>query len=68
MGGGFLHVSQRDSGVQRCGDECVPQRVGPDGFGDPGAAGDAANETPGAVPVQPAAIRGQEDWPVGCVR
>jgi hypothetical protein len=51
--GGFLNVSQRDSCIQRCGDECVPQRMGPDGFGDPGAAGDAANQTPGTVPVTP---------------
>ena len=67
MGGGFLHVAQRDPGVQRGGDERVPQRVGPDGFGDPGAAGDPADDPPGAVPVQPAAISGQEDRPVGAL-
>ena len=61
MRGGFLHVAQRDAGVERGGDERVPQGVRPDGLGDPGAAGDPADDPPGAVPVQPPAIRGQED-------
>jgi hypothetical protein len=64
MRSGFLHVAQRDPGVQRCGDERVPQRVRPDRLGDPGAAGDPADDPPGAVPVQPPAIDGQEDGPV----
>jgi hypothetical protein len=40
----------------------VPQRVRPDRFGDPGAPRDPADDPGGAVPVQPAAIGGQEDW------
>ena len=36
---------------------------GPTGLGDPGAARDAANNPPGAMPVQPTAISGQEDRP-----
>jgi hypothetical protein len=63
VGSGFLHVPQRHPGIQRGGDERVPQRVRPDRLGDPGAAGDPADDPPGAVPVQPAPIGGQEDWP-----
>jgi len=64
MGSGLLHVPQRDPGVQRGGDERVPQRMRPDGLSDPGAAGDTANSPPRAMPVQPPAVRGQEDRPV----
>ena len=42
----------------------MPQRVGRDGLGDPGAAGDLADDPPGAVPVQPRPVRGQEHRPV----
>ena len=35
MGGGFLHVAQRDPGIQRSGDERVSQRVRTDVLGDP---------------------------------
>src|SRR5258708_34346572 len=45
------------------GDECVPQRVGPDGLGNPGAAGDRADDPPRAVPVQPAPAGGEEAGP-----
>src|SRR5260370_40162401 len=45
------------------GDECVPQRVGPDGLGNPGAAGDRGDDPPGAVPVQPAPAGGEEVGP-----
>ena len=41
----------------------MPERVRSDGFGDPGAARDLADDPPGAVPVQPAPVRGQEDRP-----
>ena len=61
VGGGFLHVPQRDPGVQRRGDERMPQRVRPHRFGDPGAAGDSADDPPGTMPVQPLAIAGYED-------
>jgi len=59
--GGFLHVAQPDPGVQRRGDERVPQRVRTDRLGDTGAAGHPADDPPSAVPVQPTAIRRQED-------
>ena len=39
----------------------MPQGVRPDRLGDPGAAGDPADDPPSAVPVQPSAIGGQED-------
>jgi hypothetical protein len=67
VGSGFLHVPQRHPGIQRGGDERVPQRVRPDCLGDPGAAGDPADDPPGAVPVQPAPIGGQEDWPLAAL-
>ena len=60
----FLHIPQRHPSVQCRGDECVPQRVRPDGLGDPGAAGDLADDPGGAMAVQPAAVRGQEDRPL----
>jgi hypothetical protein len=48
-------------GVQRGGDERVPQRVGPDRLGDSGAAGSPADDPSGAVAVQAAVVRCQED-------
>ena len=80
VGGGLLDVAQRHAGVQGGGDECVPQRVRPDGLGDPGAARDLADDPPGALPVQPppSAVRktgpsqrspgGQVDRPGGARR
>ncbi len=38
--------------------------MGRDGLGDPGAAGGLADDLPGAVPVQPPPVRGQEHRPV----
>jgi hypothetical protein len=61
VGSRFLHVSQRHPCVERRSDECMPQRMWPDGLGDPGAAGDLADDPGSAVTVQPAAISGQED-------
>jgi len=58
VGGGFLDVAQRDSGVQCGGDERVPKRVRADWFGDPGAASEPADDPPGTVPVQPSAVSG----------
>jgi hypothetical protein len=49
----------------RRGDERMPQRVRPDRFADPGPSGGAADDAPGAVPVQAAAVGGQEDRSVG---
>jgi len=64
VGGGFLDIPQRHPGIQRRGDEGVPQRVGPDGLGDPGAARDFADDPPGAVLVQPPPVVGEEDGAV----
>ena len=64
MGGSFLDVAQRDPGIQRGGDERVSERVRGDGFGDPGASRDLPDDPPGAMPVQPAPVCGQEDWSV----
>jgi hypothetical protein len=38
----------------------VPQRAGRDGLADPGAARNLADDPPGAVPVQPPPVLGQE--------
>jgi hypothetical protein len=65
VGSGFLHVPQRDPSIQRGGDERVEQRVRPNGRGDPGAAGDPADDPPGAVAVQSAPIGSQEDGSFG---
>jgi hypothetical protein len=67
VGSGFLDVAQRNPGVQTDGDERMPQRVWADRLGDPGAAGDAADDPPGAVAVQPAPIGGQEDRPFAAI-
>jgi hypothetical protein len=56
--GSLLDVAQRNPGIQRGGNERVPERVRRDGFGDPGAAGGLADDPPGAVPVQPPAVCG----------
>jgi hypothetical protein len=58
---------QRDPSIQRGGDERVAQRVRPNGLGDPGAAGDAPNDSPGAVAVQSAPIGSQEDGSFGAL-
>ena len=52
VGGGVLHVAERDAGIQRRGDERVPQRVRADRLGDASAAGDPPHDSRGAVPVQ----------------
>jgi hypothetical protein len=65
MGCGFLHVAQRDAGIEGCGDERVPQRVRADVLGDLGAAGDPADHAGGAVPVQPPPVRSGEQRPGG---
>jgi hypothetical protein len=57
--GGFLYVAQRDAGVERGGDKCVPQAVRADLFVNPGAAGDAPDDSCGTVPV--AAFPGGEE-------
>jgi hypothetical protein len=61
VGSGFLHVPQRDPGVQRGGDERVSERVGCDGLSDP--ARRAARRTIRPAPCRPPAVRGQEYHP-----
>ena len=67
MGGGLLHIPERDPSVQRGGDERVPQGVRPDGLGDPRPAGHPPDDPPGAVPVEPAPIGRQEDGSFGAL-
>jgi hypothetical protein len=65
--GGFLDVPQRHPRVQRSGDKCVPQRVRADLLGDPGAAGNSADDPRGAVPVQSFPVGGEEQRPAGAL-
>jgi hypothetical protein len=60
MGCGFLDVAERDPGVKGGGDERVPQGVGADLLGDPGASGDPADDADGSVPVGALAVGGEE--------
>ncbi len=64
MRGSFLDIAQRDPGVQRGGNERVPERVRRHGLGDPGAARHLADDPSGAVPVQSPPVTGQENVPV----
>jgi hypothetical protein len=61
MGSGFLDVAERDPGVKGGCDERMPQRVRPDGLGDPDPAGHPADDPPSSVPVQPTAVGGHEN-------
>ena len=65
MRGRLLHIPQRDPGIQRGGDDGMPERVRRDGLADPGATRGAADDPPGAVPVQPPPVRGQEHRAAG---
>ena len=62
----LLHVAQRHPGIQRGGDEGVPERAqGLTALADPGAwPRDLADDPPGATPVEPTAVAGDEDRPV----
>jgi len=64
MRGGLLHIAQRNPGVERRSDKCVPERVRADRLGDPGAARHLADDPPGAMPVQAAPVSGEEDGAV----
>src|SRR6202012_2693493 len=64
---GLLHVTQRDSRIERGGDERVPKRVRADLLANPCAAGDTADDPRGAVPVQSFPIRGAEQRPAGAL-
>jgi len=43
----------------------MPERVGRDDLSDPGATRGAADDPPGAVPVEPPPVRSQEHRPAG---
>ena len=58
---GIKNTSQSGTPTARRGDECVPQGVRADGLGDPDIAGYPADDPPGAVPVQPTPVGGEED-------
>ena len=63
----LLNVAQRDPRIKGGGDERVPQGVGRDDFGDPGASDDLADDPPGSVPVDLPAVSGHEHRPVGAL-
>jgi hypothetical protein len=65
--GGLLHVAQRDSGVKRGSYKSMSQRVGADALGDPGLPGDAADDPPGTMPVEPVPVDGHEDRAFGAL-
>jgi hypothetical protein len=67
MRGSFLDVAQRNPGIKGGGDESMTKGVGAYGLGDPGAAGQSADNPGGAVPVQSPAVRCQEDRPVAAL-
>jgi hypothetical protein len=52
VAGGFLHVTQRNTSVERGGDERVPQRVRPDSLSDPRLPGDPTHNPTGTVTVE----------------
>jgi len=56
VGGGFLHVAERDADVEGGGDEGMAQGVRADMLVYPGAAGSAPDDAGSAVPFEPPAI------------
>ena len=67
MRGSFLHIPQRHPGVQRRGDERVPQRVRSDRLGEPSTVRGPADDPRRTVAVQPPAVGGQEQRPVAAL-
>jgi hypothetical protein len=61
VAGGFLDVSEWDTGVEGGGDECVPQGVRSDAFGDTCTACDAVHDPGGGVAVEAFTSPGEED-------
>ena len=61
VAGRFLHVTQRDAGVQGGGDEGVTQRVRSDPLADPGTASDTAHDPPSSMPIDPFTVGVEED-------
>jgi hypothetical protein len=63
----FLHVAQRDTGIQGGGDEGVAQSVRSDPLGDPCPAGDPPHDPAGGVTVQPVTVGAEEHWAHGAL-
>ena len=63
--GGLLHVAQWHPGIEGGRDERVPQCMRTYVRDDPGAAGDTADDSGGAVPVQPPPVGSEEHRPFG---
>jgi len=61
MGCRLLDVPERNPGIKGGSDESMTKRMGAYRLGDPGSAGHPAHDPRGTVPVQPTAIRSQED-------
>ena len=59
--GRFLHVAERDAGVETGGDEAVAERVRPDLLGDPRPLGDPPHDPSRRVAVKALAIVAKED-------
>ena len=55
--GSFLDVTQRDPGIERGGNERMPECVRRDGLGDHSPAGDLAHDPSGTMPVQSPPVR-----------
>jgi hypothetical protein len=64
----FLDVAQGHARVEGGGDERVPKGVRADRLADLGAVRDPAEDPPGAVPVQPPPICGQEHGAIDAFR
>jgi hypothetical protein len=57
----FLDVTQRAAGVERGGDQGVPQGVRADRFGDAGSSGDTPHDPAGAVAIEALSVGSAED-------
>jgi hypothetical protein len=57
----LLHVAERHAGVERCGDERVPEAMGTDPLADPSPARQALHRAVGGIAVHPPALLAQED-------
>jgi hypothetical protein len=53
VAGRFLHVAERDTGVEGGGDEGMPEAVRADVFVEPSGSGDAAHDPAGRVAIHP---------------
>ena len=61
VGGGFLDIAQRDTGVEGGGDESVAQRVGAGVLVDPSRLRDAAHDPGCGVTIQSATVVAEEN-------